>query len=117
LGGGVVVPLHPAAYVRDVGDWQPLLEAAAQRGWPVPLVYAAGAGTERGRAGVLRRLEAAVRAGRHDGLLMPLSGVLGDAGRLMGVLVSCTRSGVVVSFVPVGDPGRRMRACGGEGWW
>lgn len=116
LGGGVVVPLRPAAFARDVADWQPVLEAAAQRGWPAPVVYVAGAGAGRGRGVVLGRLEAAVSAGRHDGLLMALPAVLGDAGRLVRLLVSCTRAGVVVSFVPVGDPGRRVRARGG-GWW
>ena len=93
----------PAAYARwgVAGDRQALAEAAAQRGWPVPVVYAGGGGPEgRGLGG----LEAAVCAGRHDGLLLPLPGTLGSAGRLMRLLLCCTRHGVVVGFVPAASP-------------
>jgi hypothetical protein len=103
----VVVPVCPAVFVRAVGDWQPLLALAAQRGWPVPVVYAAGAG---GWGAALGRLEAAVIAGRHDALLSPLPGVLGEAGRLMRLLRTCTRSGVLVSFAPVAEPDHTVRA-------
>lgn len=110
--GVVVVPVRPAVFVRAGGDWEPLLALAAQRGWPGPVVYAAGAG---GWGAALERLEAAVTAGRHDALLMPLPGVLGEAGRLMRLLRACTRAGVVVSFAPMAEPGRAVRAAGGGG--
>ncbi len=113
----MVAPLLPAAYVRDIADWQLLMTTAAQRGWPVPVVYAVGTGPAGGRAAALGRLRAAVSAGRHDALLMPLPGALGDAGQFMGLLALCTRMGVVVSFVPRGDSGPIVRAAGGgDGW-
>jgi len=110
-----VVPLHPAAYVRDIADRRLLMATAAQRGWPEPVVYAVRAGRAGGRAAALGRLRAAVSAGRHDALLMPLPGVLGDAGQFMRLLASCTRMGVVVSFVPMADPGHAVRAADGAG--
>lgn len=104
--------MRPAVFVRAVGDWEPLLALAAQRGWPAPVVYAASAG---GWGAALGRLEAAVTAGRHDALLMPLPGVLGEARRLMRLLGACTRAGVAVSFAPVADPARTARAAGRGG--
>src|SRR6266571_4939708 len=73
------------------------MTTAAQRGWPVPVVYAVGTGPAGGRAAALGRLRAAVSAGRHDALLMPLPGALGDAGQFMGLLALCTRMGGVVA--------------------
>jgi hypothetical protein len=95
------MPEHPAAYARDAADRQALLQAAAQRGWPVPVIYAADARPAECHAPAADQLEVAIAAGKHDALLMPLPGTLGDdPDRLMRLLSSCTRSGVAVSFTP-----------------
>jgi hypothetical protein len=76
-----------------------MAQAARQRGWPAPVMYADrpdGAG-EPGSA--LGRLEAAIAAGRHDALLMPLPRSLGDPAPLMRLLARCTQLGVAVSLV------------------
>jgi len=87
----------PAAAVRR----QTMLLAAAQRGWPAPAIYAeAGEDQQAGGYGpALRRLEAAITAGRHDALLLTAPGTLGDAEPLMHLLARCTALGVPVSFV------------------
>jgi hypothetical protein len=115
----VVPPRCPAAYVRGPGDWPVLAEAAACRGWPVPVVYGDGPGVAEAARPALARLQAAVGRGCHDGLLVVLPGMLGDAPWLMSLLRWCTRHGVTVSFVPPGPglgwrpEGRRRspRAC------
>jgi len=55
--------------VRRAGDWPALAEAAARHGWPVPMIYCDGPGMAAGAGLAAGRLEAAVRRGRHDGLL------------------------------------------------
>jgi DNA invertase Pin-like site-specific DNA recombinase len=97
------LPHHPAGYARPAApdDWQALAAAAERNGWPDLVVY-----DDSGRAGPqspgLDSLEAAVRAGRHDVLLLPLPGRLGSGSgaRLMRLLAACTRHGVPVHFVP-----------------
>jgi hypothetical protein len=104
----MVPPRCPAAYVRGAGDWPVLAEAAVRRGWPVPVVYGERPGQAGGARPALVRLQAAVGRGGHDGLLVMLPGLLGNAPWLMGLLRSCTRHGVTVGFVP-GGPGARLR--------
>ena len=105
--GGLMPPLCPAAYVRHPCDWPALAEAAARCGWPAPMIYCDGPGMAASAGLAVGRLQAAVSQGRHDGLLMPLPGMLGSPPWLMGLLRSCTRQGVTVSFVPVSSgPGR-----------
>jgi hypothetical protein len=108
------MPKRPAAYARDAVDRQALIQAAAQWGWAAPVIYAADACLADQQDPVVDQLEAAVVAGRHDALLMPLPGTLGDAARLMRLLSSCAHHGVPVSFTPTapvpGPPGGR-RSC------
>ena len=94
------MPKRPAAYVRDAVDRQALAQAAAQRGWAAPVIYAAGTRLADRTDPAVDQLEAAVAAGRHDALLMPLPGTLGDAARLMRLLSSCAHHGVLVTFLP-----------------
>ena|SRR5438067_9861386 len=103
-----MLPQCPAAYVRRPSDWAALAEAAARRGWPVPMIYCDGPGMAAGAGLALGRLQAAVTRGRHDGLLMPLPGMLGNPPWLMCLLRSCTCHGVTVSFVPTSPA---------PGWW
>jgi len=91
--------LCPAAYLRRPGDWPALAEAAARRGWPVPVIYCDGPGMAAGAGLAHGRLQAAVSRGCHDSLLMPLPGMLGNPQWLMGLLRLCTCHGVTVSFV------------------
>ena len=91
--------LCPAAYLRRPGDWPALAEAAARRGWPVPVIYCDGPGMAASAGLAHGRLQAAVSRGCHDSLLMPLPGMLGNPQWLMGLLRSCTCHGVTVSFV------------------
>lgn len=98
----MVPPRCPAAYVRGAGDWPVLAEAAVRRSWPVPVVYGERPGQAGGGRPALGRLQTAVGRGRHDGLLVVLPGLLGNALWLMGLLRSCTRHGVTVGFVPPG---------------
>jgi hypothetical protein len=96
----MTVPRRPAAYVRIPGAWarHAMTDAARERGWPAPTIYAeddSGAAGSYGPA--LDRLEAAIVAGRHDALLVAAPG---QPGKLMGLLSRCTRHGVTVSFLP-----------------
>jgi hypothetical protein len=110
----MVPPRCPAAYVWRAGDWPVLAEAAARRGWPVPVVYGDGPGMAGTARPGLGRLLAAVGRGFHDGLLVVLPGLLGNAPWLIGLLRSCTRHGVTVSFVPPGAGASGQRE-GGRG--
>ena len=101
-------PRCPAAYLQRPGDWPALAEAAARRGWPVPAIYCDGPGMAAGAGLAVGRLQAAVSRGCHDGLLMPLPGMLGNPPWLMCLLRSCTCHGVTVSFVPTSPA---------PGWW
>jgi len=95
------MPKRPAAYARDAVDRQALLWDAAQRGWVTPVIYAADTCLAERQEPAADQLEAAVAAGRHDALLIPLPGTLGDPARLMRLLSSCAHHGVRVSFTPV----------------
>jgi hypothetical protein len=100
-------PRCPAAYARGAGDWPAMAEAAARRGWPVPMLYCDGPGMAAGAGLAVGRLQAAVDRGCHDGLLMPWSAMFGNPPWLMRLLRLCTSQGVTVSFVPAGSgPGR-----------
>jgi hypothetical protein len=95
-------PRRPAAYIRvpGPGAWarHAMSQAASQRGWPAPVVYAEDdAGQDGGYGPALDRLERAIGAGRHDALLIAAPG---DPGQLMRLLARCTRQGVAVSFLP-----------------
>jgi Resolvase, N terminal domain len=99
---------HPAAYLRaGHGDAdlarqnKAVAEAARQRGWPLPTVYAEDqADLDHGHAPALARLEAAIEVGRHDALLIADPGaVTATANHLMELLFRCTRNGVAVGFV------------------
>ena len=108
--------LCPAAYVRRPGDWPALAEAAARRGWPVPVIYCDGPGMAASAGLAHGRLQAAVSRGCHDSLLMPLPGMLGNPQWLMGLLRSCTCHGVTVSFVLPCRPGGTLAGpCRREG--
>ena len=124
---------HPAAYIRaghgDAGlaaQHKAVAEAARQRGWPRPTVYAEDQDDlDDGRAPALARLESAIEVGRHDALLIADSGaVTAVASDLMDLLFRCTRNGVAVGFVlppataaaqvmavppAAGEPGRPVR--------
>jgi hypothetical protein len=99
---------RPAAYIRAARDEvgldrqrEAVADGARQRGWPPPTAYAEDA-TELayGRAAALARLEAAIEAGRHGALFITDPGaVTGTASHLMGLLLRCTRHGVVVGFL------------------
>jgi len=83
---------------------QAVTEAARQRGWPAPAVYA---DEEPGPAGpALRRLEAAIVAGRHDALILGCGGVASGGGPvpLMKLLFACTKNGVRVELLPPVPP-------------
>ena len=103
----MTIAKRPAAYIGGpVGSGQGVLaerqamaQAARQRGWPAPAIYADGTRQVGGSGPALARLEAAVIAGRHDGLLMAAPGTLGNPAPLMRLLSHCTRHGVTVSFV------------------
>jgi hypothetical protein len=119
----------PAAYIRAAEGSQELArlcaaagEGAAQRGWPAPVIYReddADAGA--GGLPALARLEAAIESGRHDALLITDPGaVTGKAIYLMGLLLRCTRNGVVAGFllppVPAEPPAMPVpRAAPGRG--
>ncbi len=75
-------PRHPAAYIRAApgsgGDalarqHEAVAEAARQRGWPAPVVYAEGddLGQAEGYGSALARLEAAIGAGRMTHCSLP----------------------------------------------
>jgi hypothetical protein len=100
----VTFPRRPAAYIPAAEPGalvseQAMAKAARQRGWPAPEIYADGLGAAGEPGPALRRLEAAITAGRHDALLMPLPRTLGDPASLMRLLSRCTQHGVAVSMV------------------
>jgi hypothetical protein len=98
----MVSPSQPAAYARGGGaaDRRALAQAADQRGWPAPALYAEDALLPAGRYGpALDRIAAAVISGCHDALLLPLPATVSDHARLMRLLRSCTMHGVTVSLV------------------
>jgi hypothetical protein len=83
-------PRRPAAFIRagpgsgagaTARERQAVADAARQRGWPAPVVYA---DDDQGRPGsddtALARLEAAIVAGRHDALLLAGQGAVSDGG-------------------------------------
>jgi hypothetical protein len=76
-----------------------MAQAARQRGWPEPVMYADQPDPAGGPGPALGQLEAAIAAGRHDALLMPLPRSLGDPAPLMRLLARCTQEGVAVSLV------------------
>ncbi|HUK69581.1 MAG TPA: hypothetical protein VLW50_12660 [Streptosporangiaceae bacterium] len=105
----MTAPKRPAAYIRtaagsDAGaltrEHQAVTEAARQRGWPAPTVYADDGPDLADRYGkALDRLEAAIVAGRHDALLLAGPGVLrGGPMLLMRLLLRCTKNGVSVEL-------------------
>lgn len=98
----MAAPRHPAAYIRIPGaaSWarHAMQQAAAQRDWPLPVIYAEDMTATDGSYGpALDRLETAVAAGRHDALLIA---VPFNPGQLMRLLSRCTKTGVAVSFLP-----------------
>ncbi len=95
-------PKQPAAYTRCGGaaDRRALAQAADQRGWPAPALYADAALLPAGRYGpALDQIAAAVISGCHDALLLPLPTTVSDHARLMRLLRSCTMHGVTASLV------------------
>jgi hypothetical protein len=105
-------PRRPAAFIRagpgsgagaTARERQAVADAARQRGWPAPVVYA---DDDQGRPGsddtALARLEAAIVAGRHDALLLAGQGAVSDGGPalLMRLLLACTKNGVTVELLP-----------------
>jgi hypothetical protein len=107
---------RPAAYIRTArhdADLTRQREAAtfsaAQRGWPPPMVYLEDNADLAAPA--LTALAAAIEAGRHDALLITGAAAVAFAHR-MGVLLRCTRHGVVVGllFPPPAPPTRVMTA-------
>jgi hypothetical protein len=94
-------PTRPAAYTsRAAAEGPALALAATRRGWPAPAVYSDDTSPADSYGPELDRLEAAITAGRHDALLMPMPATLSDPARLMRLLSCCTRHGVIVSFIP-----------------
>jgi hypothetical protein len=97
-------PRRPAAYLKRTAGARALVGpdqmtlAARQRGWPPPVVYADGGGLDPGPE--LRRLAAAITAGRHDALLLAEPEVLGRPVPLMRLLARCAQEGVTVVVVP-----------------
>jgi hypothetical protein len=106
-------PRRPAAFIRagpgsgagaTARERQAVADAARQRGWPAPVVYA---DDDQGRPGsddtALARLEAAIVAGRHDALLLAGQGAVSDGGPalLMRLLLACTKNGVTVELLPL----------------
>jgi hypothetical protein len=98
---------RPAAYLPlaapgrgSTAGQQTMDRAARRRGWPAPVIYAEGDPGPAAQPGpALGHLEAAIESGRHDGLLLPLPPVLGDAAPLMRLLSRCTQHGVAVGLV------------------
>ncbi|HUA29361.1 MAG TPA: hypothetical protein VMC03_10790 [Streptosporangiaceae bacterium] len=99
---------RPAAFIRAVPgsdsatmarERQAVADAACQRGWPAPTVYADEDGPDDT---ALARLEAAIVAGRHDVLMLAGQGAVSDGGPalLMGLLLACTKNGVIVELLP-----------------
>jgi hypothetical protein len=99
---------RPAAFIRSVSgsgadatarERRAVTDAARQRGWPAPTVYADDNGPDDT---ALARLEAAIVAGRHDVLMLAGQGAVSDGGPalLMGLLLACTKNGVIVELLP-----------------
>jgi hypothetical protein len=107
-------PMRPAAYIRIVsGPGAPaparqrdvIIEAARERSWPDPVVYAdEGPVPAEGLGPALASLSEIIGTGRHDAVIMPGSGVIsGNSADMMAFLFRCTRYGVAVEFVgPLG---------------
>jgi hypothetical protein len=116
----MTTPRHPAAYIRAAPGSrqsqarQAVADAARQRGWPAPAVYADHDGPDgpEGHHGLeghhgpegtsLAQLEAAIVAGRHDALMLAGQGMVGDGGPvpLARLLMACTKNGVAVELLP-----------------
>ena len=98
---------RPAAYLlvgsdgaQPGGHWRAgLAQAARQRGWPAPEIYADDPGPGGSPDSALDRLLAAIATDRHDALLLPMPLALGDPGPLMRLLNLCTQHGIPVSMV------------------
>ena len=99
---------RPAALIRAVPGSgtgatarlrQAVADAAHQRGWPAPTVYADENGPDDA---ALARLEAAIVAGRHDAVMLAGQGAVGGGGpaMLMRLLLACTKNGVRVELLP-----------------
>jgi hypothetical protein len=95
-------PHYPAAYlsVGSLAGQLAMVEAAAQRGWPEPDLYAGPPGSGS-PALALAELTAAIAAGRHDALLLAIPPA--DQPSLMELLATCTSHGVTVSFLRPGQ--------------
>jgi hypothetical protein len=108
----MTTPTRPAVYIRAVPgsadaanrERRAVADAARERGWPAPAVYAdSGAGSDGPEGGALARLEAAIVAGRHDALMLAGQGMVSDGGPalLTRLLLACTKNGVAVELVPL----------------
>jgi len=107
-------PTRPAAYIRlasGPGALTParqrdaVVEAARQRGWPPPTVYADdGPVPAEGHGPSLTLLSAAIGAGRHDAVIMPGAGATSrGSADMMAFLIRCTHHGVTVEFLEPPD--------------
>lgn len=103
-------PMRPAAYIRLAsGPGAPaparqrdaIVEAARQRGWPDPAVYAdEGPVPAEGHGPALASLSAAIGTGRHDAVIVPGAGVISrSSADVMAFLFRCGRHGVAVEFL------------------
>ncbi len=95
---------HAAALTATTG--YPLARAAQSRGWPVPAALFIDYGSTAPSGGpALRRLTAAIEAGRYDALLLAGTGSLmsSDTPQLMRLLRRCTRNGIPVALVLPAD--------------
>ena len=100
---------RPAAYIRAASSdedglarqREAVADGSRQRDWPPPVIYAEDdADLAAGHAPELTRLAAAIKAGRHDALLITEPGaVFGTAPHLVDLLQGCTRNGVTVGFL------------------
>jgi hypothetical protein len=107
---GLTAPTRPAAYLRVAsgpGALTParqrnaIIEAARQRGWPEPTIYAdEGPVPAEGHGPELASLSAAIAAGRHDAVIVPGAGVISrSSADVMAFLFHCARHGVAVEFL------------------
>jgi hypothetical protein len=100
----MTVPERPAAYLCDApptgAGLQVIAEAARQRGWPAPVIYAGDDSRSAEGSGLaLPGLSAAISAGCHDGLLLPgVAMISRTPAQLVTILQCCTRHGVAVEF-------------------
>lgn len=113
-------PMRPAAYIclaSGPGALTParqraaVVEAARQRGWPPPTVYADDDPGPEGHGPSLALLSAAIGAGRHDAVIMLGAGAVSRrTADMMAFLFRCTRHGVAVEFLgPAAAPAFPMR--------